>query len=466
MELIQTNFEADFRLAEKAETEKIPLLSNDSDFFILNNCEFIHLNSLSNCVENDENGNFMNCQEFDRRSFLDHYNIQDPKMLHLMSTLLGNDYVKLDTFERFFHQLSKPKKGKKYSPRHRAIIGLLNWLGRENDWEKAVEKVLTTIPKEERPKLTQKLTVSMKMYNEDQHLDLKMDSSFEDRFARCIYPNHFMDILANHEFIMSSQIEERSEISSHLFSQRILEKTASVILKDTENVDEVTLHCRQGPTIRPFKLKVSRNDEQSVYEILNIDEKLVQLLDEIHEDLKLLLLCINFWTTNMRVHFNYIKVLAFSYFIKSNVLNDLYFKYKKGPAKAKPSSLEFTKKLAYLQSVLYHGSQLCKLTNLDDKLKFDVCKYWHGTFLFGLNEDLEYFGPDRFEHLLKDDSGLLEDYQKVLNLFMKFAQVDISNVKPGKRRNRKKKQQKCADICQQESDEEFSNRFECLNLSE
>lgn len=136
VKLIQTNFEADPYLAKLATVLNCPILSNDSDFFIYQ-VQFIKLDSLDWDVSEDEEQNkFLDCQIFKKSKFMNYYGIKDSTMLHLMSSVIGNDYIPPKTFERFFNQMRQPKKRKSLSPRHRIMMGLLEWLGRENDCDK------------------------------------------------------------------------------------------------------------------------------------------------------------------------------------------------------------------------------------------------------------------------------------------------------------------------------------------
>jgi hypothetical protein len=83
------------------------------------NIPFVTLDSLAFEVSIDEKDQkFLDCKMFSMDKFLSHYRIKDPIFLHLMSSVLGNDYIPASSFERFFSQIRLPKK-KSMSPRHK-----------------------------------------------------------------------------------------------------------------------------------------------------------------------------------------------------------------------------------------------------------------------------------------------------------------------------------------------------------
>ena len=137
METVQTNFEADRYIAELASLEGCPVASNDSDFFVYD-VDFLPLDSFRckqwdrnssyfefklffsvNSVEIDHDGSrYITCRRFNKTNFLKSFNFTTCDHLYLMSSVLGNDYIPIHSFEKFFSQVRMPKK-KSMAPRRK-----------------------------------------------------------------------------------------------------------------------------------------------------------------------------------------------------------------------------------------------------------------------------------------------------------------------------------------------------------
>ena len=63
------------------------------------------------------------------------------------------------------------------SPRHQRMFALLTWLAREEDTEKALERLLEAVPKDKRDVIKQKLQSSIDIYSLDKE-DLEGMSLF------------------------------------------------------------------------------------------------------------------------------------------------------------------------------------------------------------------------------------------------------------------------------------------------
>ncbi len=104
MKVIQSDFEADLDMARLASSLNCPVISGDSDFFI-NSIDFLPISKLGDVVQHDEEDRYVAAWQFSRERFLRHFGIADVRLLGLMSSLLGNDYVPCHTFNRFFSQI-------------------------------------------------------------------------------------------------------------------------------------------------------------------------------------------------------------------------------------------------------------------------------------------------------------------------------------------------------------------------
>ncbi len=109
--LMQTNFEADSYLAELAQAENCSVASNDSDFFVYD-VDFVPLDAFrfSTVEIGDDNSRYLSCRRFNKAKFLRTFNLTTNRHLYLFSSVLGNDYIPLHAFEKFFSQVKMPKK--------------------------------------------------------------------------------------------------------------------------------------------------------------------------------------------------------------------------------------------------------------------------------------------------------------------------------------------------------------------
>jgi hypothetical protein len=75
------------------------------------------------------------------------------ELLHLLASILGNDYIPPAVFEAIFAAIKLPRKTKACSERHRKIRGLLAWLGRESRAGPALDRLLASYPTANRAQL-------------------------------------------------------------------------------------------------------------------------------------------------------------------------------------------------------------------------------------------------------------------------------------------------------------------------
>ena len=75
-----------------------PVISNDSDFYIFN-VTFVSLDSLDMCWAEEEKGEQgVSCRRFNREKLLTHYGLVSAELLHLLASLMGNDYIPPQVF--------------------------------------------------------------------------------------------------------------------------------------------------------------------------------------------------------------------------------------------------------------------------------------------------------------------------------------------------------------------------------
>lgn len=517
IEVIQTLFEADAYIASLSSKLCCPLLSNDSDFFVQRNIDIISLSSLDFVPTSKRSAKLLAsapseagivCRRFNQQRFCDHYGIADPRLLHLMSSVVGNDYVPVKTFERFFAQVRKPKK-KSVSPRHKVMEGILSWIGREKDVDGAIEKIMDTIPKNERQRLRAKIASSMCMYVTPAVTDDRSSpvTSFDrktvvpdwllDGFKSGSFPHWFMDILFNRFAILHSQVEEVAEESSHLFASPILRHTCELLTsEDQDNLPRaVQVYVRVWRTLKyvrfynegtcrrisTFKEKTAEENENYLYDLISLPSELRQRLKEAacgDGSMKLFLLGLFFWTNRAKVPVLYIKVLAFGLFaVKlrseqegkiNEKVHERLRRFETTPQDLKDGRrnvcLAFVKSLSRLQSVIYHLQKLSLLLNIDTLGDCRPWRAWNGTFLFNVHGDLQGFRDgNRIEACLEFDSSLITSFYALFDLMREFTVDLIPNIQfQGRRRLRSKK--RVSDVLV--TSELLENKFSALALSD
>ena len=231
-----------------------PVISNDSDFFIFN-VTFVSLDSLDMCWADEEEGQGVACRRFNREKLLTHYGLASADLLHLLASLMGNDYippqvfdhnclkrvslvqfwtgqnlmnetnclllkppssVHAQVFERIFQNIKLPGRSKDGTERHRKIKGLLLFLAKERSADAAMNKLLAVFPEKERLKLKARVVASMAVY---QGTDCEVVSQefstaegrslpkwFQDAYHSASLPPWTLGIPATRKFFLSCQV--------------------------------------------------------------------------------------------------------------------------------------------------------------------------------------------------------------------------------------------------------------------
>ena len=78
-----------------AVSNNCPVISNDSDFFIFD-VTFVSLDSLDLSWPDEAEG--VACKRFNKGKLLTHYGLASAELLHLLASLMGNDYIPPQVF--------------------------------------------------------------------------------------------------------------------------------------------------------------------------------------------------------------------------------------------------------------------------------------------------------------------------------------------------------------------------------
>ena len=252
IEMRQCSYEADEVIAQVAMKENCPVISNDSDFYIFN-VQFISLDSLE--LDNLEQEKSIRCRVFNREKLLAYYGIYSLELLHLFASLMGNDYIPPQVFEKIFMNIKLPKKTKDASERHRKIKGLLLYLSKERCAKQALNKLLGYFQENERLKLKQKVLNSVNIYNGSITCDIVSPefSSHESNplppwfvfeYHSAGLPNWLLSVVANRKYFLSTQMEQKDQPSVHECCLKIHQALVNILTSVDTNCDAVKIFGR------------------------------------------------------------------------------------------------------------------------------------------------------------------------------------------------------------------------------
>ncbi|XP_075213309.1 single-strand DNA endonuclease protein asteroid [Lycorma delicatula] len=166
---VQCDFEADQEIASLAYKYNCPVLSYDSDFYIFD-VSYIPIPTLEFEATplNFELGQtsekyYINCKIYKIDYFLNSFGGLDKSMLPLLASLLGNDYIKITVFKKFYSQLKIPKG--KGNPLQRKIARVIEWL-RNETFESAVKKILGRMKRMKHRSVTHKIIEVVNAYTD------------------------------------------------------------------------------------------------------------------------------------------------------------------------------------------------------------------------------------------------------------------------------------------------------------
>jgi len=229
IQCVQTLFEADQIIARMGMERGCPVLSNDSDFFVFS-VDFVKLDSVD-IIRSKEEGKLV-CDIFDRNKFLDYYNFSNPDLLHLLASLIGNDYIPPSVFDVIFSTIKLPNKTKSGTERHRKIRGLISWLSKESNVNSAIDRILGAFQEKDRKSLKTKILASMDVYSggddgqQDQNI---LPQRLQKDFFECRLPNWTMDVVARNRFLLPPQVECGDKPSAHTITLPIMRTIIQII---------------------------------------------------------------------------------------------------------------------------------------------------------------------------------------------------------------------------------------------
>lgn len=162
---VQCLFEADNHIAAVARILNCPVLSYDSDFYIYGTL-YIPFDTLDTYVVKSSTKNcyVKRCKIYKVENLLKSFKGLDQSMLPLAAILLGNDYVKRNTFKNFFRHLKlRGASRKKHNHRQCRIETTLAWLSKYT-LNKAIIEILSRLTKTIRQRILNLIEININGY--------------------------------------------------------------------------------------------------------------------------------------------------------------------------------------------------------------------------------------------------------------------------------------------------------------
>lgn len=180
--IVQCMYEADSEVARIANELKCPVISNDSDFFLMNlpygliTIDLLQHEQVKRCLEEGSSRllySYINCWLFKQESFLKYLPGLDIDCLPLLGILAGNDYIASNVLEKVCSRLSSyhnsrdcSKNFKKLTGnrQHQKIVNILHFL-RNKTRSEIVNLVCAQAPREQRLRLKALIKSNLLVYD-------------------------------------------------------------------------------------------------------------------------------------------------------------------------------------------------------------------------------------------------------------------------------------------------------------
>ncbi|XP_076110898.1 single-strand DNA endonuclease ASTE1-like [Mytilus galloprovincialis] len=264
---VTCDFEADNQIAILANDFKCPVISFDSDFYVLNLTDgFIPFDSVNFEVQptvKDSEGNefkYLPVKKYFTKNFISCFPELDKEVLPLMATVLGNDYVNIHTFEEFYSALKIPKHaplGITVTRTHTKMMKIMNWLESLKSIESGVNRLILSVKPERRDGVKELIKKSMdaytnittyrsfslydfflnkeepsKNYQTSSYNKNTIPSWFIDFHRQGKMPPFMQNTLVLHRNILQCQVEEIKMPSSYSCSTDLRQILYSILLRD------------------------------------------------------------------------------------------------------------------------------------------------------------------------------------------------------------------------------------------
>uniref|UniRef100_A0A6G1SJY5 Protein asteroid 1 n=1 Tax=Aceria tosichella TaxID=561515 RepID=A0A6G1SJY5_9ACAR len=286
IEIVQCMYEADAEVARISNDLKCPVISNDSDFFLMNlphglittdSLEHEHIRRHPS-LNGDDNGpsyQYMECCFYKQSNFIKYIPDLDVRSLSLVGVLAGNDYVCGKVYEQICDRLplrriynTRPGCGLKSfrkftnNKQHEKIVKILHYLGGKS-LNETINLLCSQVPKEKRQEVKESIKSSLLVYAIPTHSDFKFELSrlywqgFVSTYSRQLNNDQF-ELKRQFEATMDQLVEWLKLSMEHsVLSYRCLEIANHNTIFIMEHMDDPTLTSAHACQIRCIRVMLA-----------------------------------------------------------------------------------------------------------------------------------------------------------------------------------------------------------------
>lgn len=262
------DFEADKEIAKLANHLDCPVLSDDSDFYILPlTSGFIRFESLNLTLQEIRvgNGTLKHClpaRRYHVDSFVECFPSLGKDVFPLLAALLGNDYVDKTVFNSFCFSIRSIEGRTQFTDptEEKKILKIVLWLQSLKSYREGIEKIMSKSKNKDAVSLAIKITeeaftlnateteFSLSSYFMEKgstvsnpiqgHYGSMIPTWYVSQHREGIIPPTCMDIITLHRKLLIPQVEDpKSSVSSYQCSESIRKYMYGVLL--SEDIDDV-----------------------------------------------------------------------------------------------------------------------------------------------------------------------------------------------------------------------------------
>jgi len=206
-------------------------------------------------LDNLEEKKSITCRVFNREKMLEYYGIYSQELLHLFASMMGNDYIPPQVFEKIFANIKLPKRTKDTTERHRKIKGLLLYLSKERCAKQALNRLLGYFQEKERVKLKERVLNSINIYNGSITCDIispefsshdqkPLPPWFVSEYHSAELPNWLLSVVANRKYFLRTQVEQKDQPSVHTDCIAIHQALVDILASIDTKCDNVKIYGR------------------------------------------------------------------------------------------------------------------------------------------------------------------------------------------------------------------------------
>lgn len=373
-------------MASLANHLKCPVLSADSDFFILG-AMYIPFSTIKCQVP--ENGDpYINCELYKMETLINNLNRQ-ANLPYLLPVLLGNNQFNTEILKPFY------RKFKIFGRKQEIVKLVFKWLSTKPSFEMAIREIVKSFPsKAQRCAIFNIITTTISKYtpvsitplleyfdlqvNEDVNIcnlyfginlkpiaqefgvtlseadnaNIKVGGLFEKKIISCQYPACFIDMLNNRYFVWPN-IEDCSKPDANTIGYEIMAAIHNILVQTSakpltvlKRIDKeledypLPLVQNQLPSIEEIEYILPERRQQLIFEILKMDKNYYEILNDFPKKWHLFLLSLLYSSSKSQLQLPFIYSLIICFITLNYVdlnLGGFYRSVEDLPNRSKPS---------------------------------------------------------------------------------------------------------------------------------